>query len=167
MLPPGPWAAFLPRPPGRPLARTLHLPPFPSSPQGDRKGQVSKRSSPQHWGLCRVAAWSRPRHQKVNAGHHWGVTCTPALPEGEETPGEVALITSSASQHLGFPGGTSAREPACQRRRRRRHRFSPGAGRSPGAGNGTHSSILACAWKIPRTEEPGGLQSMGVTKIQT
>jgi len=30
---------------------------------------------------------------------------------------------------------------------------------SPGEGNGTHSSVLA--WRIPRTEEPGGLQSMG------
>ena len=29
-------------------------------------------------------------------------------------------------------------------------------------GMATHSSILA--WRIPRTEEPGGLQSMGVTK---
>ena len=29
----------------------------------------------------------------------------------------------------------------------------------------THSSILA--WKIPWTEEPGGLQSMGVTKSWT
>ena len=28
-----------------------------------------------------------------------------------------------------------------------------------------HSSILA--WKIPWTEEPGGLQSIGVTKSQT
>ena len=27
----------------------------------------------------------------------------------------------------------------------------------------THSSILA--WKIPRTEEPGGLQSMGLGRI--
>ena len=27
----------------------------------------------------------------------------------------------------------------------------------------THSSILA--WKIPWTEEPGGLKSMGVTRI--
>ena len=27
----------------------------------------------------------------------------------------------------------------------------------------THSSILA--WKIPWTEEPGGLQSMGVTRV--
>ena len=32
----------------------------------------------------------------------------------------------------------------------------PGSGRSPGIGNG---SILA--WKIPWTEEPGGLQTMG------
>ena len=31
----------------------------------------------------------------------------------------------------------------------------PGLGRSPGVGNGTHSSILA--WKIPCTEESGGL----------
>ena len=34
----------------------------------------------------------------------------------------------------------------------------PGLGRSPGKGNGTHSSIIA--WRIPWTEEPGGLQSM-------
>ena len=32
-------------------------------------------------------------------------------------------------------------------------------------GMATHSSILA--WRIPWTEEPGGLQSMGVTKNQT
>ena len=31
----------------------------------------------------------------------------------------------------------------------------PGLGRSPGEGNGTHSSLLA--WRIPWTEEPGGL----------
>ena len=30
------------------------------------------------------------------------------------------------------------------------------SGRSPGGGNGNHSSILA--WEIPGTEEPGGLQ---------
>ena len=31
----------------------------------------------------------------------------------------------------------------------------PGSGKSPGEGNGNHSSILA--WKILCTEEPGGL----------
>ena len=34
-----------------------------------------------------------------------------------------------------------------------------GLGRSPGDGMATHSSILA--WRIPRKEEPGGLQSIG------
>ena len=36
---------------------------------------------------------------------------------------------------------------------------SPGSGRSPGGGHGTHSSTLA--WRIPWTEEPGGLQLTG------
>ena len=35
----------------------------------------------------------------------------------------------------------------------------PGLERSPGGGHATHSSILA--WRIPWTEEPGGLQSVG------
>ena len=39
-----------------------------------------------------------------------------------------------------------------------------GLGQSPGEGNGaTHSIILA--WEIPRTEEPGGLQSMGLQEL--
>ena len=46
-----------------------------------------------------------------------------------------------------------------------------GTGSIPGLGNpleegmATHSSILA--WRIPWTEEPGGLQSMGVAKSLT
>ena len=39
----------------------------------------------------------------------------------------------------------------------------PGSGRSPGEGNGTHSSILA--WTIPWTGEPGGLQSKGLQRV--
>ena len=31
-------------------------------------------------------------------------------------------------------------------------------------GKATHSSILA--WRIPRTEEPGGLQSMGSQRVR-
>ena len=41
----------------------------------------------------------------------------------------------------------------------------PGLGRSPGEGHATHSSILA--WRIPWTEEPGGLQFVGSQKSQT
>ena len=40
----------------------------------------------------------------------------------------------------------------------------PGSGRSPGEGNCNPPSILA--WRIPRTEEPGGLD-YGVTESDT
>jgi len=41
----------------------------------------------------------------------------------------------------------------------------PASGRSPGVGNGNHSSILA--WEIPLPEEPDRLQSMGLQKNLT
>ena len=49
---------------------------------------------------------------------------------------------------------------------KRRHGFVeiPRSGRSPGAGNATHSSILA--WKVAWTEEPGGLQSRGSQRVR-
>ena len=40
----------------------------------------------------------------------------------------------------------------------------PESGRSPGVEIATHSSIIA--WKIPWTEEPGGLQSMESQRIR-
>ena len=40
----------------------------------------------------------------------------------------------------------------------------PRLGRSPGEGMATHSSILA--WRIPWTEEPGRLQSMGLQRVR-
>ena len=39
----------------------------------------------------------------------------------------------------------------------------PGLGRSLEEGMATHSSILA--WRIPLTEEPGGLQPMGLQRV--
>ena len=39
----------------------------------------------------------------------------------------------------------------------------PGSGRFPGGGHGTHSRILA--WRIPWTEEPGGLHTRGLQRI--
>ena len=40
----------------------------------------------------------------------------------------------------------------------------PGSGRSPGRGNSYHSCIHA--WRIPWTEDPGGLQSMGLQRVR-
>ena len=58
---------------------------------------------------------------------------------------------------LGFPGVSAVKNPPANAGDMC---LIPGWERSPGLG--THSSILA--WKIPWTEEPGELQSMGVTK---
>ena len=57
---------------------------------------------------------------------------------------------------MGFPGDASGKESAGNAGD---PGSVPGSERSPGEGNGTHSSILA--WRIPLTEEPGGLQSWG------
>ena len=59
--------------------------------------------------------------------------------------------------------GADGKEPACQLKRRRRHGWIPGAGRSPGGGHGHHSGILA--WRIPWTEEPSGLYSIGSQRV--
>ena len=59
-----------------------------------------------------------------------------------------------------FPGGSNGEESACNAGDLS---SVPGSGRSPEKGIATHSSILD--WRIPWTEEPGGLQSMGSKRI--
>ena len=58
---------------------------------------------------------------------------------------------------MGFLGGSDGKESACNAGDLG---SIPGLGRSPGEGMATHFSIVA--WRIPWTEEPGGLQSMGL-----
>ena len=61
---------------------------------------------------------------------------------------------------MGFPGGLDSKEPVC-------NAGDPGS--IPGSedplekGMATNSSILA--WRIPWTEEPGRLQSMGSQRV--
>ena len=59
------------------------------------------------------------------------------------------------SSHLSFPGGKVVKNLPANAGETRDTASMLGSGRSPGGGKATHSSILA--WKIPRTEEPGGL----------
>ena len=61
-----------------------------------------------------------------------------------------------------FPGGSNGNQSACNAGD---SGSIPALGRFPGEGNGmtSHSSILA--WRIPWTEEPGGLQSMGSLRV--
>ena len=55
--------------------------------------------------------------------------------------------------------GASGEEPTCQCRNAG---LIPGSGRSPGGGHGHFSNL---AWRIPWTEEPGGLQPKGSQRV--
>ena len=61
---------------------------------------------------------------------------------------------------LGFPGGSDRKASA---RNAGDPGLTPGSGRSLEKEMATHSSIFA--WRIPWTEEPGGLQSMGSQRV--
>ena len=80
--------------------------------------------------------------------HHFAIACEALL----TTYYVISHITESFSVlhtfkvptmydiiQLGFPGAASAKEPACQCRRHKKHAFDPwiaGSGRSPGGGHG-------------------------------
>ena len=60
-----------------------------------------------------------------------------------------------------FPGGSDGKESA--------YNVGdpgsiPGSGRSPGEGNGNR--LQYSCWRIPWTEEPGGLQSTGSQRVR-
>ena len=61
---------------------------------------------------------------------------------------------------VGFPAGSDSKVSACSEGDLG---SIPGLGRPPEKGMATHSSILA--WRIPWTEEPGGLQSLGSQRV--
>ena len=62
---------------------------------------------------------------------------------------------------MDFPGGSDGKEFACNARD---PGLTPVSERSLGEGMATHSNILV--WRIPWTEEPGGLWSMGSKRIR-
>ena len=77
---------------------------------------------------------------------------------GQEDPLEKGQLPTPV--FLGFPGGLDSKESACNVADLG---LIPEMGRSPGEWKATHSSILA--WRIPWTEESGGLQSMGLQRV--
>ena len=62
---------------------------------------------------------------------------------------------------MGFPGGSDSKESACNAG----DLESISGQEDPlEKGMATHSSVFA--WRIPWTEEPGGLQSMGLQRVR-
>ena len=66
------------------------------------------------------------------------------------------LLVSCHNVFKGFTGGSDNKASACNAVNLG---WIPGLGRSPGEGNG-YSLQYSC-WRIPWTQEPGRLQSMG------
>ena len=74
-------------------------------------------------------------------------------------------ILSQLVQSLGFPGSPSGKELTCPCQRPQRHGFDPWFRKNALEKEmATHSSILA--WRIPWTEEPGRLPSIGLQKVE-
>ena len=67
---------------------------------------------------------------------------------------------SEVQDTLGFSSGSDGKESACNVGD---PGLIPGSGRSPREGNGNPLHTLA--WKIPCTEEPRRLQSMGSQRV--
>ena len=60
----------------------------------------------------------------------------------------LTIVTMLYITFLAFPGGTSGKEPACQRRRRKRHRFDPWVRKIPWrkASHGQRSLVGYSPW---------------------
>ena len=72
------------------------------------------------------------------------------------------MTEATQQPQQGFPGSSDGKESACNVGDLA---FIPRLGTSPGGRHlATQSSILS--WRIPWTEEPGGLQSIGSQKSQ-
>ena len=65
---------------------------------------------------------------------------------------------------MGFPWWLGGKQPTCNTGDTEDEGSVPRSGRSPGEGNGNPFQYLA--GKIPWTEEPGGLQSMGLRRVR-
>ena len=65
---------------------------------------------------------------------------------------------------LGFPGGSSGKEPGCQCRRLKRCGFDPWVWKIPWR-RAWQPTPVFLPGESPRTEQPGGLKSTGLQRV--
>ena len=83
-------------------------------------------------------------------------------PNGEQSFEKKSVITFQSSR--GLPGGSEVRNPPVDAGTTGTRVRSLDGEDFLQEGMATHSSILA--WRIPWTEEPGGLQSTGLPRVR-
>ena len=90
--------------------------------------------------------------------------CAFRIPGYLRTSVESFGILLSPTVYMGLSGGASGKEPACQCRRLSEMQVQSLGQEDPLKEEmATHSSILA--WRVPWTEEPGVLQSIGSQRV--
>ena len=77
---------------------------------------------------------------------------------------EVKILSEENLDWPSFPGGSAVRNPPAMQETQEMWVQSLGWEDPLKEGTATHSSIQA--WRIPWTEEPGGLQSMGLPGVR-
>ena len=89
----------------------------------------------------------------------------PHLMEGAGQTLSGASLIKVPISFMGFPGGTSGKEPACQYRNVRDVSSIPGSGDSPKR-RARQPTPIFLPEESPWTEEPVGLQSIGLQRLE-
>ena len=76
-----------------------------------------------------------------------------------KTEAEIRAINHGRASQVKL----AVKDPPANARDIRNEGSIPGSGRSPGGGHG--NPLQYSAWRVPWTEEPSGLQSMGSQRV--
>ena len=129
------------------------------------------RGSLTHWttreNLIFLQIWNKGNFY-INYGPDFYFLKEKNNPLGQNERGKNIIFAFKMGNtvYTGFADDANGKEPTCQYRRHKRCGFSPWVGKTPWrrAWQPLQSSVLA--WKIPRTEKPGGLQSIESQRIR-
>ena len=135
---------------GVPLSMTLPL----SRWEADKWGHPASGQ----WSGISPWQWALQTRQRLNSQN-------PSPPLFHALEAQCSIWGLMYACNCGFPGGATGKELAWQCRRHEMWVWPLGQEDPLEEEMATHSSILA--WEVPWTEEPGGLQSLGVAKSQT
>ena len=112
----------------------------------------------------RGGAWMRTQvtwHSVQSSSDHYGYPISNWIfCDKYERSYNISLF----KMHMSFPGGTSGKEPTCQCRRCKRGRFNTWVGKIPWRWKWQPTPIFLPG-KIPWTEEPDRLQSIGLQRV--
>ena len=87
------------------------------------------------------------------------------LARTQQTWETIIMTHLSNTCIVGFPGGASGKGSACRCKRCKRHRLNPWVGKIPWR-RGWQPTAVFLPGKPHGQEEPGGLQSMGLQRVQ-